>query len=568
MKRWVLALICAIFGLALLFCGLLVPMHLQAVDVGVIQRAGKDTSTVVVHGMNWVNGENWGAAQMLMDASTGVVGRNRLAIAVTNLAQLHPELISWGGGDPRFRALFKPDSKKLSTGTYPFAGYVLRLENRGRLLDFLRASTRSDVKELLRCRELKETAIFDPSLSSSGQAFDAALTLCGLLMEGGRLNPRLNETVYLLAIKANRNEGSRELEALLLDLTSLAQRMNWGQLTVFVSQISTSDTLHILADQAIKARADLDLAQIFAAVCLTGKPAAVANYLANFSQTGLDDMGLTLRFGAGAVNELLQRNQRLHVSSWRMRMGTIPPFGLFLRFAADLCWLAPALGFALKWLFILASGFLFALTLHFCKLSPTDMERPLQVRGLHLIREFLFALGFLLMVLILSEPFLAQKSQKVENAFRLRVPTVGAVVSAGKIGAASTIMNQLNVLTLLVFFVLQGLIYTVCLVKLAEIRRQNVPPRLKLKLLDNEDHLFDAGLYLGFVGTIISLILVSLGIIEFSLMAAYSSTSFGIIFVSIFKIFHLRGTRRKLLLEVEAEIAISEHQSAQVVLPS
>ena len=33
---------------------------------------------------------------------------------------------------------------------------------------------------------------------------------------------------------------------------------------------------------------------------------------------------------------------------------------------------------------------------------------------------------------------------------------------------------------------------------------------MKLKLLENEDHLFDAGLYLGFVGTIISLILVSL----------------------------------------------------------
>jgi hypothetical protein len=36
-------------------------------------------------------------------------------------------------------------------------------------------------------------------------------------------------------------------------------------------------------------------------------------------------------------------------------------------------------------------------------------------------------------------------------------------------------------------------------------------------------------------------------------MAAYSSTCFGIVFVVIFKIFHLRPTRRKLLLEAEAE---------------
>jgi len=34
-------------------------------------------------------------------------------------------------------------------------------------------------------------------------------------------------------------------------------------------------------------------------------------------------------------------------------------------------------------------------------------------------------------------------------------------------------------------------------------------------------------------------------------MAAYSSTSFGIIFVSVFKIFNLRPTRRKLVMETE-----------------
>jgi hypothetical protein len=173
------------------------------------------------------------------------------------------------------------------------------------------------------------------------------------------------------------------------------------------------------------------------------------------------------------------------------------------------------------------------------------------VRGFHLAREMLFALGFLLVVLLLSEPFLAQESQRVEFPFRLRLPMVGSVVPAGTRGVNQAIMN-LSLLTLMLFFVLQALLYMASLVKLAEIRRQNLPSRIKLRLLENEDHLFDAGLYLGFAGTIISLILVSLGVIQPSLMAAYSSTSFGIIFVSVFKIFHLRPERRKLLLEAEA----------------
>jgi len=155
-------------------------------------------------------------------------------------------------------------------------------------------------------------------------------------------------------------------------------------------------------------------------------------------------------------------------------------------------------------------------------------------------------------VLLLSEPFLSQESQRVEFPIRLNLSTVGKLVPVGAASAKTLFMKQLSLLTLLLFFVLQGLIYTACLFKLAEIRRQRVPPHMKLKLLENEDHLFDAGLYLGFVGTIVSLILVSLNIIQFSLMAAYSSTSFGILFVSFFKIFHLRPARRKLILEAEA----------------
>src|SRR5208283_5750560 len=110
-----------------------------------------------------------------------------------------------------------------------------------------------------------------------------------------------------------------------------------------------------------------------------------------------------------------------------------------------------------------------------------------------------------------------------------------------------------SLFTMLLFFVLQGLLYCACLVKLAEIQRQKAPARMQLKLLENEEHLFDGGLYLGFAGTIVCLILVSLGIIQQSLMAAYSSTSFGVIFVSIFKIFNLRPARRKLLLEAESQ---------------
>jgi hypothetical protein len=228
---------------------------------------------------------------------------------------------------------------------------------------------------------------------------------------------------------------------------------------------------------------------------------------------------------------------------------------------------------ALKWLLYLSAGYMFALATHFLvrrragrhgvfgsENSPGDFRiEPGHslvlppVRGFHVARELLFALGFLAVVLLVTEPFLTLDTQRVEFPIRLRLPMAEApALSAPQTAAHTSFMNQLSLLTLLLFFVLQALIYTACMFKLAEIRRQKVGPRMKLKLLDNEDHLFDAGLYLGFVGTIISLILVSLGVIKPSLMAAYSSTSFGIIFVSCFKIFNLRPIKRQLILEAEA----------------
>ena len=110
----------------------------------------------------------------------------------------------------------------------------------------------------------------------------------------------------------------------------------------------------------------------------------------------------------------------------------------------------------MKWLLYLAGGFLLAAALHFARPSASALERPLQVRGFHVAREILFALGFLLVVLLLSEPFLAQESQRVEFPFRLRLPMVGSAVPAGTTSVTRSIMNQLSLLTLLLFFVLQA----------------------------------------------------------------------------------------------------------------
>ncbi len=535
MNRWLWVLICMFSSLLLLFCGLLVPVYLRAVDVGIVRNAGRNTPALVAQGTSLVNQQSLGTAWLYLQAAQaeGISGREDLGLAVTNALRQHPDWFIWGNNSGLAR-LFSGGYSTSDT----FTEVIIRRANRDVALEVLRGSPNPTVQELLRCRELTETVLFTPSASSSGQAFDAALTTGGLLLLDGRMTTDLGDNVFKLASAANHNGKSPQFEAMLMDLMSLGQRFNWDQLVAFTSRIEDAATLHALADQVRDAGAQLPV--LFSAVVLSGRPGDVARYLTHFDQLGMTDLGYSLRFGAGGVNELLSRDQLLYRTGYRFHLIS----GCSLR----LPWLA----MGLKWLAYLASGFLLAMALHFARPAVSSLEQPLQVRGFHLFRETLFALGFLLVVLLLSEPFLAQDTRKEQFTFRLHVPTTGNVVPAGFARAHPKIMNNMIVLTLLLFFVLQGLLYLACLVKLAEIRRQSIPPRMKLKLLENEDHLFDAGLYLGFVGTIVSLILVSMGIIHFSLMAAYSSTSFGVVFVCLFKIFNLRPARRRLILEAEA----------------
>jgi hypothetical protein len=548
MNRWFYVLGCAILGMVLVVCGLLVPVHLRAVDVAILKRAGRNSPTVVDQGLNLAQERKEGAAQMLLAAaqSKNLPGNEKLAQAVAALRR--PGSQVWGEPELQLEPLFPTDTTP--TDSVPFVEFIVPEDNRATALEYLSASKSPTVQQLMQFRSSTNTVIFPSSQSAAGSALDTAISVCGLLIDQGHLTSQLNNAVLARASDANHGGESEPIEETLMDFMSLGQRFNWGQLVAFVGPIEDAGTLHQLADAARGTETQMPV--LFAAVQLSGQPAMVADYLNSHPPGGLNDLAFVLPYGTGALDQLVHRNLALYSSPYTASLTAIPPFGAIYDFSLYYAWRTPQLALAGKWFLYLLGGFFIAMAMHFARPAVPAIERPLQVRGFHVAREILFALGFLLVVLLLSEPFLSQDSQKAEFAFHLRLPTVGSAIPAGASGAHATIMNKMALLTLLLFFVLQALIYIACLVKLAEIGRQNVVSRIKLRLLENEEHLFDAGLYLGFAGTIISLILVSLNVIQPSLMAAYSSTSFGIVFVSIFKIFNLRPAKRKLLLESEA----------------
>jgi hypothetical protein len=114
-------------------------------------------------------------------------------------------------------------------------------------------------------------------------------------------------------------------------------------------------------------------------------------------------------------------------------------------------------------------------------------------------------------------------------------------------------MNNLTSATWIIagsFLAIQIVIFMVCLSRISQVKNEEMKPSLKLNLLDNEDNLFDLGLYIGLGGTVFSLILLLvLGTQNDALIGAYTSTLFGILFVAALKIFFVRPYRNHLLVK-------------------
>ncbi len=559
MSRWATFWIGIIAGGLLLISGLLVPAHLRAVDPQVLKIAGRGSPSVRELALAFIKERNPGAARLLRKASEReqIPWGQDVDDALTAAEQADP-MLARSGAPPPLLHLSRPPATGAAPAILPVTDLFIPEENRTRALESFTVSRDVDLARLLRTRELTNTVLFAPSQSGAGQAFDAALCVAGLLLQERQLGPGLaNDLAGLARSALGSRTNTQRFEQALLDLMSLGQRLNWGQLTAVASRLEDVETLRLLAGYARKSERDQPI--LFSAALLSGQPAAVVGYLTEYSVSGMRNLGAGLRYGAGGLRELLQRKQQLAAAHLRSSP-----------LSARIAWQYPLLMLIFKWLLYGLAGFSLAAAARALLSRPASARPradlvyragheprgrdvpPSEFRpGFPVARQILFALGFLLAMLLVTEPYLSHESQRMEMPFRLRVPMTASAAQFATTHATSSLMNQLSLLTLLLFFVLQSLLYTASLVKLAEIRRQRLPARIKVRLLENEDHLFDAGLYLGFVGTIISLIMVSLGVIKPSLMAAYSSTSFGIIFVSIFKIFHLRPLRRELVLEAE-----------------
>ena len=528
-------------GLLLTALAWMIPVNLKSVTPALLKAAGAGTSSVAHLGIELIDSEKSGPAALALAAARtlGDPQAVKLAAALDRIEQRRPELIPWGGWDPFLDPLFNLKDNVGRRGSTPVLTFFITEKARISLRDYLVNSRSDGVQSFLRLRTLDHTGRFIPANHTGGQTLDAVILLGALLYQGEHFSASLQRELRGLTESASEQKALGELEPALIDLLSLGRRLNWLQLCEL---LRVTDTTKAVGEFAQLARATPDdLPLIYSAALLSGSADRVATYLIRYGHAGMDDLKLALSLGQGAVNQFLLRQVPVNRQP-------VPSFGP----ATIVALIYPRLALATKYL-----GFLLGAFCLFRGLESLlfDVRRD---AALPRLKSGVLAMLTAGMLILATEPFLLKPASSSEFQLKLTVPVLANLSDPASLThkEPTLTMDTSTLISIGFFALLQISMYLLCLAKMREINNQSSPALLKLRLMENEENLFDGGLYIGIAGTATALVLQVMKVIEPNLLAAYSSNLFGIICVALVKIRHVRPFKRQLILESQPPEAV------------
>jgi len=546
----------ALLAIALLFAAaaLLIPAHLRSIDLVVIEAGGENGRAVDAVLTETIRSAHIGPALRMMDAAQVPPAR-----AIPFKQQIHalieqrPSLRASGGSDRTLEDFLELVQFAPGEGIEPrpLLPQLLPRSERASLSGMLTESSNANVVALLDARDLPGLIRLHPASHAAGAPYDAGILTLALLIEGGHFSPALAQQIGQTATQASLGTPAavRAMEDFAIATLSLGRQLDHRSLADLAA---IAESLADWGEMATLFRAQPDrIDALFTALRFEGASSPVFNYLATYPETGNDDLDAALRNGAVATQELLEgalpiyrpagiaRGMVDHLKTYRPQ--SLVELSLSNRSGA----------LALKACLLVLAGFAFALAMGAAwRASLREVKAVGRSTPSVVARNFFISLVVALTLWTLFEPeILKSKNTETDSAPRIEFVVANTLQSLKEPVKAMQELNQVTLLVLALFFIVQLVIYCFCLIKLKEIAKQKLSADLKIKLLENEENLFDFGLYVGLGGTVLSLILVAVGIVEASLMAAYASTLFGILFVAVLKVLNLRPYRRHLIME-------------------
>ncbi|MDB4459067.1 hypothetical protein N9059_00680 [bacterium] len=399
----------------------------------------------------------------------------------------------------------------------------------------------SDVvtKGLMGLTSVREWKSFQPVGEPGGQVLEAMILMTAAFVEGGKVSTGVREDL-LLALSSAQEGDLEFIEKFFTALIGLTKRLEPQSMAALLRSAPKAGDVIWLADR-IRKQPD-DFTVIYSASVMSGQADVVADYLAKFKKRAITALEAGVVAGPGGLDFLLRGMKRLESKT------------LFVAPAAvEWTLKMPFVILGLKW-FSLLLGAAFVVW-GYDGIGQRSREPDGIYPTLRPMHNMVATLLFSLILVVAAEPFLFEKpaeERKLAGPFKV-MPVLSNTARLPAEATKEPTLENLELSTIVsvaVFGLLQLFVYLVCLQKINEIDRQQVSNLLKLKLMENEENLFDAGLYVGIGGTAFALVLQVLGFIDANLVAAYSSNLFGITCVAFVKIRHVRPYKRDCLLKL------------------
>lgn len=523
-----------------------IPARWRSLHPAVVRIAGQGTPGVVDLAVLAANQQRSGLSLRLLEAAValGLPGTNEAADALeaaTVLRPVAPEVRALGGPDPAVAALLPSFGNGIGEQGPTALELFLPASRRVSVRNGLLASRSPGVQVLLKTLELPVEQ-FVPAGQPGGQPFEAVVLISSTLYERERFHASLVLELRELASAAPDDAGSRRrLEEFYLGVLSLARRLDWTSLAELVRKVPSIADFERFAAAVRSSPGELPV--LYASALMSGEPAGVGHQWMAFGDEGRRSVGEALGAGAGAIR-MVARDAR------PVRRGLPAPTALAREVQrAPESWLL-----ARSSLFV-ASAFLAALGL--AALARAGLPRPaVDLASWAWASVVALVLGGFL--ILASEPMPGRPAPPPASKIFIELRSL---TGAGPVKDSSptkrNLMEPTTLATLVVFAAIQMTVYVICLRKVGEICRRPEPAAIRLRLLENEENLFDTGLYVGIGGTAAALVMQVLQLVEANLLAAYSSNLMGIVCVAVVKIGHVRKARRLLILETQAEIPSS-----------
>jgi len=540
----------AVLGLGLAYLGWLVPSRLKSVPSAVAREAGAGGPSLADAAETQLSDGNLGAAALLLEAAkaAGADGVERLERRLEERRAASPLIARWGVWDP----FLESGLEDIPLGAYadePGAlGLFLSKETSQAMRALLAHSRNPLVKGLLETGRYTTYRRLSPVDTASGRPLEATILLAGVLAQGERFQEQLSRELRDLVLDAEATGAIGALEDFYLNLLSLGRMLDFGQLKELVGRADSAETLSRL--RFAFHRSSDRLPVVYAAALAAEAPGQAMDYLGKFGEDGL--RALEEAFGFGVESAALLMREQLPLESV-VAEGRGRDFPAWQTGLAVFALRQPALAFACKAAAYFAGSYLLFWA---AGRVPRFYGEPAPP-ALALLPRLFGAYAGLVVLVVLGEPYLAAGKDFDGYSFEFVMPVLAQVDGETQIVETKpkTAMDQGTLLSIAFFFALQAIVFLICMLKVRDIDRRPVDRLVKLKLMENEDNLFDTGLYVGIAGTCVSLVMQVLGLIEANLLAAYSSNLFGILCVAIVKIRLVRPYKNRLIMESQQELA-------------